>query len=576
MSLKTALNGINISKKITLLFVFIMAVSTFISAYTTILEIQHHTLEAVQDNQDKNIKFAASILKRDNEEFDVEYNSDGSIKRFVLSDIPEFKDHKIIDEIGSATGETSTVFIWDEKTEDYWRRTTNIIKNDGSRAVGTPLGKKGVVYPYMQKGEIYVGEANILGKPYFTRYDPIYFKDSDKVAGILYVGLEKTKFDSYISGLVNTYVMIASVIILCSIVVFLVVFKQIFVKQVNKIISQMQRLSSGDKDFEIEGADRGDEIGEMGKALQIFKENALQVEHLQEEQQQAQAKNAEARRQATLEMASQFEERVGGVVKTVEQAASDIQTMASALSAAVQQTTEQSGSVASASQEASLNVQTVASAAEQMATSIREISRNVTDTADTARNSAESAKVSQEKLQHLRQAVDEIDSVIQSINDVAEQTNLLALNATIEAARAGDAGKGFAVVASEVKSLANETHKMTEEISKKVEDIKGSARETISSVNDIINQITAVDDKTTNVAAAIEEQNSATEEISRNVQEASTGTNEVSRSIEEVQKAASESAGSTEQLKGAANDLADQAYNLKDAVETFLKEVRAS
>lgn len=342
------------------------------------------------------------------------------------------------------------------------------------------------------------------------------------------------------------------------------------------ITDQMERLSGGDKSFEIEGADRNDEIGEMGKALQVFRANALEVERLEEEQKQNEVKQAEERRQATLEMANQFEERVGGVVQSVEEAASNMQGMASSLSSAVQETTHQSGNVASASQEATTNVQAVAAAAEQMASSIREISTNVADTASMTKDCSRAAEVSQDKLRDLSHAVDEIDSVIQSISDVAEQTNLLALNATIESARAGDAGKGFAVVANEVKSLANETHKMTEEISRKVAGIKSSAQETITSVNDIISQISTVDEKTTSVAAAIEEQDASTTEISRNVQEVASGTNEVSRSIEQVKVVANDSADSTEQLKTAATDLAGRASDLKSAVNAFLTEVRAA
>lgn len=576
MAIKKLLAKAKIKHKIILLFTTIIALGFTLSAFITIQKIKTNFEDQVLKDQNKNILVAAKTFKRDLEDFDVEYNTDGSINRLVLSAIPEFTSHQTIDEIGQMTGETSTLFLWDEESQDFWRRTTNIIKDDGSRAVGTPLGKNGSVYPYMTKGEVYIGEANILGKPYFTRYDPIYFKDSNKVAGILYVGLEKTKFNNYINQIILSFTMMAIIMIAISIFIFLVTFKKIFTSPINHTIKQMQKLSAGDKSFDITGAEKYDEIGDISKALKVFKENALEVERLEEEQKQSEAQRAEERRQATLAMAAKFEERVGSIVQIVEKAASDMEAMSNSLSEAVQKTTMQSSSVASASQEASTNVQTVAAAAEELSASIREISKNVSDTANTAKNCADDAHISQNNLQHLQNAVDEIESVILSINDVAEQTNLLALNATIEAARAGDAGKGFAVVASEVKALAGETHKMTEEISKKVADIKTSANDTISSVNQIINQITSVDDKTTSVAAAIEEQNSSTAEISRNIQEAANGTNEVSNSVEEIQKAANDSSASTEQLNGAAKNLSHQASDLKDAVDSFLKEVRNS
>ena len=221
-------------------------------------------------------------------------------------------------------------------------------------------------------------------------------------------------------------------------------------------------------------------------------------------------------------------------------------------------------------------MRTVAIATEDLSSSVKEISQNVSDTAKAARSCADSALDSQHKLSGLQCAVGDIDGVIQAINDVAEQTNLLALNATIEAARAGEAGKGFAVVASEVKTLAGETHKMTEEISNKVEEIKSSAMETIDAVTKIIEQINSVDSQTGGVAAAVEEQNSSTEEISRNIQNAAVRTDDVSRNIEEVKRVASESASSTEALQKSAGHLSEQALELKSAMQEFLSEIRAT
>lgn len=339
---------------------------------------------------------------------------------------------------------------------------------------------------------------------------------------------------------------------------------------------QMRRLADGDLAIEIDGVARTDEFGEMARTLTAFRDNAMEVERLQNENRAAAAREAEMRAQAMADIAAKFEADVGEIVHTVEQASKAMYGMAEQLTHAVDQTTDQSSVVAASSLQASSNVQTVAAAAEQMATAIKGIARNIADTSQMAKACAEAASKSKSHLRTLQTSVGDIDSVIQSINDVAEQTNLLALNATIEAARAGDAGKGFAVVASEVKSLANQTHLMTEQIAKKVADIKSSATGTISSVEDIIDQIGTVDEKATMVAAAIEQQNIATTQISANIHDAATGTDEVTRSITAVQKVAGDSSTATGRLKSSAKELSTQSAQLSTAVDAFLQEVRAA
>ncbi len=428
----------------------------------------------------------------------------------------------------------------------------------------------GQIYEVISKRNAFYAETEALGPEIMNGYLGIFNAIEDLQTNTL--GPQAQKEMEQISG--NTLALGVVITLLAASCAFFI--GRVFSSNINLVTEQMGRLAKGDNRFEIKGTKRGDEIGKMAKALLVFQENAQEVERMEAEQKEIEAKAAEERRKAMLQLADDFDSQVGGIVEAVNKAAGEMQAMSTQLSSAVEETNSQSSTVASASEQTNANTQTVASATEELTASIQEISRSLADTAQTAKICASSARSSQEQLDTLQNAIGEIDSVIQAINDVAEQTNLLALNATIEAARAGEAGKGFAVVASEVKALAGQTHKMTDEIAQKVAMIKGSAKSTIETINDILEQIETVDSKTANVAAAVEEQTSSTSEISRNIQEAARGSSEISRNIRGIQDAANDSAQSTNSLKGASDGLAKQAEDLKKAVLGFLKEVRAA
>ncbi len=340
--------------------------------------------------------------------------------------------------------------------------------------------------------------------------------------------------------------------------------------------SSMNRLADGELTVEIPAIGRTDEIGQMADAVQVFKDNAIEVDRLQKERAEQERLAEEKKRQDMEKLADEFEMSVSEVVKTVSAAATEMQSTAKEMSSTADQTKTQAGHVGTASENASGNVQTVAAAAEELSASISEISRQISDSNTIAQQAVGDAETTNDAVQGLATAAQKIGDVVSLIQDIAEQTNLLALNATIEAARAGEAGKGFAVVASEVKSLANQTASATEEISNQITEMQQATDGTVESIEKITGVINQISSNAATIASAIEQQNSSTQEISRNVQQASQGTQEVTQNISNVSQAAEETGTAAGQVLDAAGELSQQSELLRSKVETFISDLRVA
>ena len=293
----------------------------------------------------------------------------------------------------------------------------------------------------------------------------------------------------------------------------------------------MGRLAGGDTGIVVPGAGRGDEIGAMASAVQVFKDNIIATRALEEETRVARLDAEAQRRTATLGLADRFEAAVGGIVAQVSAAATELQATAGSLSATASVTAERSTSVAAASNEAATNVTTVAAAAEELGSSVTEIGRQVQGSANLSRLAVSEAGETVALVRDLSETAARIGDVVALISTIAGQTNLLALNATIEAARAGEAGRGFAVVASEVKELANQTARATDEITGQIGRIQASTGQAVTAIGGITIRIREISDVANSIAAAVEEQGAATQEIVRNVSEAAAGTGEVTRNV---------------------------------------------
>ncbi|MBP2230867.1 methyl-accepting chemotaxis protein [Azospirillum agricola] len=284
---------------------------------------------------------------------------------------------------------------------------------------------------------------------------------------------------------------------------------------------------------------------------------------------------AESQRATLAELAGNFEGSVQSIVAGTVAASDRMQGHARRMSEIASAASRQSTEVASETEQASASMQTVASASEQLATSIADISRHVSETSRISNAAVAEAERTKATVSGLVEAAQRIGEVVSLINSIASQTNLLALNATIEAARAGEAGKGFAVVASEVKNLANQTAKATEDISSQITGMQNAAGSAAGAIQDVGKTITQINEIVTAVAATVEEQTAATQEITRNVQEVAVGARRVTASIGSVTRSSTETGDIAREVLEAAGTLHGQADGLSRGVGDFLARIRS-
>ena len=515
---------------VTVTIVLVISVALTLSSVSTIRQsISNQAIE----RQNENLRIAALELSEHYPSIRVEIGASNVVERVFATEIPEFETHDTIDRIAQFTNETATVFVWDPETADFWRRTTNIITPSGERAVGTPLGQTGRVYPVIRSGETYIGEATILGTDYYTVYEPI-FSPSRDILGILYVGIQKERIEAVLYEMLQTLLEILAVCTLTGAFVTALIYRTML-KPIPMLADVMHLLAKGDNGVSVPYRQRGDEIGDMANAVEVFRLNAIERARLEDDQKKAEAKVEAERRNTLLGVlhelvavavdGNEAQIQMSTMKRDISETANEVQTMASAIE-------QMRAAVSTIAQ----NSQTAAADAEASECSTGEGKSKASHAVSSMDQMTEAVTAAKAGVAELADASSQIGSIVEQIESIAAQTSLLALNATIEAARAGDAGKGFAVVASEVKALANQTASATEDIRSRIGNIcskvdgiiaameesaatVGTGRAAVDalsgSLDEIGDSVKAVSSRMGEIASILDEQSSASAELAQ-------------------------------------------------------------
>ena len=337
----------------------------------------------------------------------------------------------------------------------------------------------------------------------------------------------------------------------------------------------MEELTQGNTDVDISAVNRGDEVGDIARALQVFRDNINEKEAAtlaQNEKQEADLKRAEI----IDERINKFSAMVSDLLSSFDNSSQGMKDSSIALSAIAEETNSQAGTVSESATAAASNIQTVSTASEQLRSSISAIAND----AQQSRAAAEEAVVevgnATSEVSGLVALTEKIGDVVTLISDIAEQTNLLALNATIEAARAGEMGKGFAVVATEVKELASQTAKATEEISQQIGDISTATGNSVAAIDKIGQVVEKVNSSSSAIASAVQQQDSATSNIAQNMIDVAKRTEDVTDNIGDVTQASQDTGKMANDALKAAEELAEQSTTLQSEITSFLDDIRAA
>jgi len=583
--------------------ILLLAIGTVSIAIS--FNISGRIVEQAIQSQNASLRALATIASRDLEGVEITWNKTGNVDRIVMSEIPtEFAAHDMIDTIGRMTGQTATIFAWDEGTKDFWRKTTNIIKPDGNRAVGTQLGQKGAVYPVLTKGETFRGEAVILGTPYYTLYQPV-FSPEGKTIGIFYVGVGSAEINATADAMVWVIGLTAIGILAVATIILTYLNRQIL-GPIPKLTKASLNLAEGDYSIEVPNKEYRNEIGDLARSLDVFRNNAIEKQTMETKADEVREKSEEERRmredaksEHNMQIQSAVDEIGAGLQRLsegdlsvhlanpftegLEKLRVDFNGAAQRLSVTMAKLRDEANEIRNGAEEMRSATDDLSKRTENQAASLEETSaalEEITSTVSTSSKRADEAtrvaaeaqsstvtsrevvSSAVEAMSRIEAASGEISNIINVIDEISFQTNLLALNAGVEAARAGDAGRGFAVVAQEVRELSQRSATAARDIKTLIttsgQEVAVGVKlvnETGDALSGISEQVNLINEHINSIATAAREQN--------------TGLGSINASVNEMDQVTQQNAAMAEEATAVMHSLASSAKTLSGLVEQF-------
>lgn len=598
LGMLTRIRRLPLRQRLVLLSVGLMVGLAAILTTVMLIQIRNVYLANALENQRTSLRVLAHNYAAIDRTLAFEVTEDGTLSDVVWARMPRPVGHRLIDQVGEQTAAAATIFYLDTDSGEFVRSTTNIINDAGERAIGTVLGRDGAVHAAILRGETYVGEARILGRPYVTIYAPVRDRPGGEVHGILFVGVDRTEFDRQFAT--ASAIAIGLTLILSILGALLTNFLvRRSMRPLTALEGSLERISARDYTGEIPLKDERDEIGGIARSIEALRERMIDAEELENRQREAEAERAqqaEIQARVVRDISAGLERLAGGdltqkientrenpfpeeyealrasynsVLEQLGGVIAQIETVADGVSAG-------SGEIDQAAQDLSTRAETQAATLEQSAAALQQLTESVRSAAaraaeaeavgrenhSRAEGGAEVVQEAIEAMRSIEKSSEQITRIIDVIDDIAFQTNLLALNAGVEAARAGEAGRGFAVVASEVRGLAQRA-------SDSAREIKGLIAQSAEHVETGSSLVTRTGNSLAEIVKTASGVQSLMNEISAASREQASGLEEINTGVAQLDQVTQQNAAVAEETTAAAASLKQKAAELVSVLGQF-------